>query len=164
METPADIDKIWAINAAAFGAESEANLVNVLRGSGVWFLSLVYERDGELLGHILFTAVELLGKGSGLRIAALGPMAVLPQRQRSGIGNAMVEEGINRCREAGFDAMVVVGYPEYYGRFGFSPASGYHLECEYEVPDDVFMALELRTSALAEAEGMILYHDAFNRF
>jgi putative acetyltransferase len=88
-------------------------------------------------------------------------MAVLPARQRHGIGSALVNEGLKQCRQLGFSAVVVLGHAEYYPRFGFTPASRFGLGCEYDVPDDVFMVLELEQGALNGKAGTIHYHPAF---
>ena len=88
-------------------------------------------------------------------------MAVVPSRQRQGIGSSLVQAGLHESRRLGFDAVVVLGHAGYYPRFGFLTASSFGLASEYEVPDDVFMALELRSGALRECSGTIRYHAAF---
>ena len=91
----------------------------------------------------------------------LAPMAVLPGRQRQGIGSELVRAGLDECRRLGFGAIVVLGHAEYYPRFGFVPASKFGLKSEYDVPDDVFMALELIPGALRGRAGTIRYHPTF---
>jgi putative acetyltransferase len=88
-------------------------------------------------------------------------MAVLPEMQRRAIGSALVRRGLEEILAEGFDAVVVLGHPHYYPRFGFLPASRFGLRCEYDVPDEVFMALELRNGSLEHAAGMVRYHPAF---
>jgi putative acetyltransferase len=88
-------------------------------------------------------------------------MAVLPELQNQGIGSRLVREGLDECRRIGCDVVVVVGHPEYYPRFGFVPASQKGLCCEYPVPDEVFMALELKPGALANQEGLLRYRPEF---
>ena len=159
-ETEADCAAIRAVNEAAFGSPAEAEIVEVLRAKGVELVSLVAERDASILGHILFSPVSLVGH-DGLKLMGLGPMAVLPLEQRSGIGSALVREGLRLCRQLGARAVVVVGHPQYYPRFGFAPASRYGIRCEYDVPDDVFMIAELERGALRAVAGLIRYDDAF---
>jgi putative acetyltransferase len=160
LETGADRAAIRAVNEAAFESPVEADIVDALRAKGVELVSLVADRGGVVVGHILFSPVALAGHGE-LRLMGLGPMAVLPRHQREGIGSALVGEGLIRCRQLGVHAVVVVGHPQYYPRFGFAPASRYGLRCRYEVPDDVFMITELVRGALLGASGLILYDEAF---
>jgi putative acetyltransferase len=87
-------------------------------------------------------------------------MAVLPDFQRQGIGTALVKEGVRRCREMGFDAVVVLGHPEYYPRFGFTKASTLGLTNEYEA-DEAFMVLELQSGSLKEVQGLVRYAREF---
>jgi len=91
----------------------------------------------------------------------LAPMAVLPAKQRQGIGTALVRAGLEECRRLSFEAVIVLGHADYYPRFGFVPASRYGLTCEYDVPDDVFMVLELSAGTLEGRSGVIRYHAAF---
>jgi len=158
-ERPADIPLIHAVNVAAFDSPTEAKLVDTLREQ-TDVISIVAEQDGHILGHILFSPVRLTG-ADDLRVMALAPMAVTPERQRTGIGSALVREGLARCQRQGSDAVFVVGHPDYYPRFGFSPSSRFGVTCEFEVPDDVFMAMELAPGALKGRAGRLFYHEAF---
>jgi putative acetyltransferase len=88
-------------------------------------------------------------------------MAVGPARQRAGIGSALVRAGLERCKLLDAAAVVVLGHPAYYPRFGFVPAAAFGLACEYDVPAEAFMALELRPGALRGAAGTLRYHAAF---
>ena len=94
-------------------------------------------------------------------LVGLAPMAVAPGHQRKGIGSHLVREGLARCRAAGVAGVVVLGHAEYYPRFGFVPAQQFGLRCEYDVPADVFMALELTQGALRGVSGLVRYHAAF---
>ena len=152
-ERPADIAGVHAVNLAAFDSPMEANLVDALREQAD-VISIVAEQDGQVLGHILLSPVRLTGAGD-LRVMGLAPMAVTPDRQRTGIGSALVREGLAHCQRQGVDAVFVVGHPEYYPRFGFRPASGFGIACEFEVPDEVFMALELKPGALKGRAGRV---------
>ena len=161
-EQPADVEQIWQLNSAVFETEAEASLVNELRKSGCAFVSFVAEDDGEIVGHILFTPVELAGSDKQLKLMGLAPMAVKSQQQKKGIGSKLVKAGIERCRTIGCDAVVVLGHPGYYPKFGFVPSVNYSIKSEYEVPDDVFMILELVSDSLKGHKGIIKYHQAFN--
>ena len=159
-ETDADRAAIRAVNEAAFESSLEADIVDALRSKRIELVSLVAERDGGVLGHILFSPVSL-DKHGELKLMALGPMAVVPRHQREGIGSRLVREGLIRCRQLGVQAVVVVGHPQYYPRFGFTAASRYGVRCEYDVPDDVFMLLELARGALSGVSGLVTYDQVF---
>ena len=161
-EQPSDIEKIWEINVEAFETKAEANLVNSLRDSGCTFHSLVAEADTKVVGHILFTPVELSGNKNKLKIMGLAPMAVLSQYQNKGIGSKLVQSGLEHCKSLGYDAVVVLGHPGYYPKFGFVPSVKYGIKSEYDVPDEVFMILELTPGSLKQHKGVIKYHEAFN--
>lgn len=123
-------------------------------------ITLVAETGGSLVGHILLSPVTLPGD-TGLRIMGLAPMAVLPDFQRRGIGSSLVRAGLDACRAVAVDAVVVLGHPEYYPRFGFRPAAGFGIACEYPVPEPAFMLLELHPGCLEDRSGTVKYHPAF---
>jgi putative acetyltransferase len=158
-ERAADIEQIRALHSAAFETNGEAELVDRLR-RGAEVIALVADDSGQILGHVLFSPVTLPGHGD-VRIVGLAPIAVIPERQRVGVGSALIRRGLETCRESGIDAVVLIGHPTYYRRFGFQPASRFGLRSEYDVPDDVFMAMELRPGALTGKSGTIRYHSAF---
>ena len=160
-EVPGDYPSVHLINAAAFGVETEAKLIGVLRAQASPLVSLVADDEGTLVGHIMFSPVSL----PGIEELAMGlaPMAVTPLRQRSGIGSALVKAGLQRCKELGAVAVVVLGHPEFYPKFGFSPAERFGLNCEYDVPAEAFMAIELHAGALCGASGTVKYHAAFSQ-
>lgn len=161
-ETRDDRDGVRRVHELAFGQPDEATLVDRLRAAGDAAVSLVAARDGAVVGHILFSPVRI----EGARALGLAPMAVLPALQRRGIGSRLVRDGLARCRALGVDGVVVLGHPEYYPRFGFVPASRCGLVSTYDVPDEVFMALELVPGALAGRPGddarVVRYAPAFD--
>jgi putative acetyltransferase len=159
-EVDADRAAVRAVNMAAFETPVEADLVEALHREDLSLVSLVAEVDGKVVGHILFSPVSLT-ESPDRNLMGLAPMAVVPEYQRKGIGAALVREGLARCKDLGCCAVVVVGHPEYYPRFGFVPAGRYALRCEYDVPADVFMVAELEAGALNGAFGLVRYHDAF---
>jgi len=152
---------VRAVNRAAFDTESEADLVDVLRQRARPVVSLVAEEDGAIVGHIMFSPVSLPGYPE-LKIMGLAPMAVLPKFQRKGIGSALVRAGLEECLLVGCGAVVVLGHSGYYPRFGFSPSARFSIGCEYDVPEDVFMVLELQPGCLRGVSGKIRYHPAFS--
>jgi len=161
-ERPSDTAAIRNVNRVAFGGDVEAALVDALRQQAAPVVSLVADEDGQVFGHIMFSPVVLSGHHL-LRIMGLAPMAVLPPMQKRGVGTALVRAGIDRCRELDCQAVVVLGHPTYYPRFGFVPASRFGIASEYAVPDDAFMALELEAGALRRVSGTVRYHAAFPR-
>ena len=159
-ERPADISAIRGITCAAFRSSGEANLIDALRAQAAPIVSLVADDDGSVVGHIMLSPVAL-SANSDVKIMGLAPMAVAPEMQRRGVGSELVRAGLERCRNLAVDAIVVLGHAEYYPRFGFVPASRFGLKSEYSVPDDVFMAIELKPRALDGKSGAVRYHPAF---
>jgi len=156
-----DLPAVHAINVLAFETPAEANLVDALREQAQPVVSLVAEENGAIVGHILFSPVSLSAHPD-LKIMGLAPMAVAPKHQRKGIGSALVRAGLAQCKQLGFTAVVVLGHPEYYPRFGFLPSSNFGIDSEYEVPEEVFMAMELQPEALHGKTGRVKYHAAFS--
>src|SRR5215468_3983845 len=105
-EEPADVSAIRTVNQAAFETGAEADLVDVLRGQATPLISLVAEDGGAIVGHILFSPVTL-DRHPDVRVMGLGPMAVMPARQRQGIGSALVRNGLDACKRIGVTAVVV---------------------------------------------------------
>lgn len=161
LEGPNDYAAIRAVNQSAFETPAEANLVDVLRREAHPIISLVADEGRIIVGHILFTPVSLLGHAQ-LKIMGLGPMAVIPEYQHKGIGSALVTTGLEKCKEFEYGAAIVLGHPWFYPRFGFVPSFKYEVSCEYNVPPEVFMAIELQPGYLHNAKGIIRYHPAFN--
>jgi putative acetyltransferase len=148
-EEPRDRAAVRVLNEGAFEGSTEADLVEALHREGAAVVALVAEVAGE---------VE---NANGRRLVGLAPMAVTPPLHRRGIGSLLVREGLERCRALGFDGVVLVGHAEYYPRFGFLPAHRFGLRCEYDVPPEVFMALELAEGSLRGVSGLVRYHRAF---
>lgn len=158
-ERRGDEAAIRLVNDLAFAQFDESRIVDAVRAAGKIAVSLVATDGQPIVGHILFTPVTLEGdRGS---IVGLGPIAVAPEYQRSGIGTLLIRAGLAECASRGAIAVVVVGHPSYYPRFGFQPASRFGLRCEYDVPDEVFMALELAPGALGQTAGMVRYVPEF---
>jgi putative acetyltransferase len=161
-ERPEDAFRVRTVNELAFGQPAEADLVEKLQQAGSVSLSLVAEDDG-VVGHILFTPVVVDSAGRRVIGMGLAPMAVLPDRQRQGIGSALVRRGLEILRERGCPFVVVVGHPEYYPRFGFEPASVHGLASQWEgVPDAAFMVWIPDVNAMAGVSGVARYRDEFN--
>lgn len=158
-EQPSDVDAIrrlidLAFADAAHRSGTEAAIVDALRSAGVLTLSLVAEADGAIVGHAAFSPVAIsatLGRWFGL-----GPVAVLPPRQRQGIGQALIRSGLERLRQSGAGGCVLLGDPAYYRRFGFvgDPALRFG-----DVPPPYFQQLSFTG---ARALGVATFHPAFD--
>jgi len=159
-EKDKDLAAVRALNIAAFGTTAEASLVDALRERACPVVSLVAEDNGNIVGHIMFSPVAL-SNHPALKIMGLAPMAVLPARQNQGIGSALVRAGLERCKSLGIGAVVVLGHPRYYPRFGFSPAKAFGIVSEYDAPDEALMVVELQSGYLHGKSGTIGYHAVF---
>lgn len=125
-ERPQDAAAIAAITTAAFqGAShasgSEAAVVDALRRTGRLTMSLIKLWDGEIVGHVAFSPVCIVGEGESHAVDwyALGPVSVRPDRQRQGVGTALIRDGLDRLELSGAEGCVLLGDPDYYSRFGF---------------------------------------------
>ena len=162
-ESENDIAAVDEVNEAAFNRRAEADLVLNLRNHGKVLLSLVAEQDGAIIGHILFTPMRIVSdNGDEYAAVGLGPIAVLPEFQKQGVGSKLMESGLDRCRKEEHEIMLVLGHPSYYPRFGFRPAVDFGIRCAYDVPDDAFMALELTPGALSQVSGKAYYEPEFD--
>lgn len=162
-EGPGDYAAIHEVQRLAFGREGEAHLVDTLRQSPSFIreLSLVADRDGRVMGHILFTPAVVKCERCTAPALALAPLAVRPEVQNQGIGSALVRRGLAEAQRLGHTAVVVVGHPAYYPRFGFSSARAKGLEAPFPVRDEAFMVLELVPGTVTGIRGMVEYLPAF---
>jgi putative acetyltransferase len=160
-EDPTDAPAIREVNVRAFGGPEEAQIVDQLRGVADPYISLVADLDGQVVGHILFTRVTIR-KGPAVSDAlGLAPMAVVPERQRCGIGSSLVRAGLEACVAASETVVFVVGDPEYYGRFGFRLAAPLGLRFRSPEFDPAFQVMELGPGALQGRTGVVEYLPPF---
>ena len=157
-ETPEDGCEITEVTIAAFDTlaisdHTEHFVIEALRAAHALVISLVAEVDGRVLGHIAFSPVTISDGAHDWY--GLGPVSVLPEHQRKGIGTALIEEGLSRLRELGARGCCLVGHPGYYGRFGFENPPG--LGCE-GVPPEVFFAMSFDGHV---PQGSVSFHEAF---
>lgn len=160
-EEPEDIDAIRYVNELAFAQKTEAEIVNRLRDRGAVTLSLVCRQDCHR------------GQGYGFKVSRFRfdchraeenvPYYSILQdsNQRKGIGSRLVRDGLKECRHLGHEIVVVLGHPDYYPRFGFVPAGPGGIDCEFEVPEEAWMILELRQGALAGRKGRVRFQPEF---
>jgi putative acetyltransferase len=157
-EHPADLAAIRGVHADAFGRGEEGALVDALRGNAAVQLSLVATIGDRVVGDVMYSPVsvgEVIGSG-------LGPMAVLPEHQRRGVGSALVNAGTRRLQAAGCPLVVVLGHPSFYPRFGFRPARAHGISCEWDVPDAAFMLLVLDPPRMHGVSGLARYRHEFS--
>ncbi|WP_282609950.1 GNAT family N-acetyltransferase [Pelagibius sp. Alg239-R121] len=153
-ETPSDTTAVHAVEAAAFGQPAEADLVEALNAAGDSVLSLVAEREGTIVGHVLFSKLQ-----SPEGCLALAPVAVAPEHQKQGVGSALIREGLAQLVNSEWKAVFLLGDPDYYRRFGFSVEAAARFGTDY--PKEATMVLELSEGALESCSGRIRYAAAF---
>ncbi len=162
-EKAADYPVIYEINKIAFGREDEAKLVEDVRKSKNYEFgfSLVAVKEDIILGHALFSKAFVVHKKMRFKCLALGPIAVLPEHQRKGIGKALIEEGFERAKEVGFGAVVVIGDPVYFGQFDFKPSTVYKVRCSFNKIPEHFMVKEITRNAMRRIIGTVQYAKEF---
>jgi len=169
QETPGDYDRVIELTAKAFetmpySEGDEDQLVDRLRKATTFIpeLSLVAEFDNQLVGHILFTPLVIDNGQQQFQSLVLGPVSVLPEFQKQGIGGALIRAGHQKATELGFQSVILIGHPEYYPRFGYKKASAFGLKVAMELTsDDVFMVVELVENALSGVSGMVVFPPEF---
>ena len=160
-----DIETIFDLNSQAFGRNNEAKVVNLLRCKKTFIpaLSIVAIKENQLVGHILFTLVEIVDKqAKKYQSLALAPVAVHPDFQNQGIGTQMIKYGLNQAQQLGFKSVIVLGHAPYYPRFGFLPASRWNISAPFEVPSYNFMAMELNPGDLDGVSGIVDFPREFS--
>jgi putative acetyltransferase len=155
-ETPGDIDIISQLVEAAFQSSHEAELVSLIRSRKQSLLSLVASLEGEIVGHVMLSPIEIDTTPTG-DFAGLAPLSVVPRHQGKGIGGLLMRSAIDESKKLGFKALFLLGSPDYYPRFGFSPS---HIGNEYGATD-AFMHLELEQGSLRSIQGIAKYVSAF---
>lgn len=157
-ETPADIDAIRDLTVAAFvtleiSGHTEQFIVAALRAAKALTVSLVAEIDGRVVGHIAFSPVTI--SDGAPNWYGLGPISVLPEFQRQGIGKALMAEGLAQLKALDAAGCCLVGHPEYYRQFGFDNPPGLALD---GVPPEFYFALSFDGRL---PQGKVSFHEAF---
>ena len=162
QESRNDYKRIRELNDGAFGSTEESQLIDKLRTGGQVALSLVAEEEGEIIGHILFSRIQIeVPKGPPIPVVALAPMSVSSVHQKRGIGGALIQQGLRILRQRGENAVFVLGHRSYYPKFGFSADLAKQFQCEYA--GDSFFALELQHGWMEGKKGTVVYPEAFKR-
>jgi putative acetyltransferase len=159
QESPSDVAAIYAVTVAAFlnaphAAHTEQFIVEALRKAGALSISLVAERCGKVVGHVAVSPVSISDGSTGW--FGVGPISVLPELQRKGIGSLLMQSALALLRERDGRGCVLVGDPAYYSRFGFKPESSLLLP---DVPAEYFQALPFGPSL---PRGVVTFHEAFS--
>ena len=157
-EVDADAAVIAEVTVAAFRTLAISNhteqfIIEALRAANALTVSLVAEREGNIVGHIAFSPVTIADNAPNWY--GLGPVSVLPEYQRQGVGTALIHEGLSRLNKLNAAGCCLVGHPEYYRRFGFTHIDGLVLE---GVPPEVFFALSF---IAPPPQGVVHFHEAF---
>ena len=180
LEQPKDFRKVEEITRIAFsypgrierggiGCPFEHWMVNELRRrDGYTDLSIVATMDEEIVGHIICSKAEVRYEDKILPVLNIGPISVLPEHQRKGVGKALIYEMIDRAKQLGHGAILFWGRPEYYPQFGFVEASGYGITDADDYASPAFFAMELIDGYLSNAKGgkyyeSDIYDDSFNK-
>ena len=164
-DEPEDAAAIREMHRLAFDGDAEAAIVDAVREADAAVLSMVAVEDGgagPVVAHVLYTRVMVaVEDGEDVSLLGLAPVAVLPAHQGRGIGTMLIEASLEQLRAEGHPAVVVVGHPGYYPRFGFLPGSRWGLRWEMDVPDEVFMVAELSPGTLAGIQGTVRFRPEF---
>ncbi len=162
-----DLDSVLSIERAAFGSEEEANLVRDLieDPSANPFVSLIAFQVDRAIGHILFTKAYLK-PAAPLSISILAPLAVVPDSQKQGVGSQLIEYGWRVLSKSAVDLVFVLGYPEYYSRFGFKPVGNLGFDAPYPIAlknADAWMVKELTPGVIGAFSGQVICADKLNK-
>ena len=151
-----------AFKDAEYADHDEHLLVQRLRQGKAFIpeLSIVAEIENEIVGHILFTRMLISGSDE-FESLSLAPLSVLPEYQRQGIGSELMRKGLTIAKGLGFESVIVVGHKDYYPKFGFEKASKWGIKSNFEVPDEAFMAIELKKNSLSGKSGVIKFAEEF---
>lgn len=157
-EMEADISAITEVTVAAFKTlevsnQTEQFIIEALREADALTVSLVAELDGRVIGHIAFSPVTI--SDGTQNWYGLGPVSVLPEFQRQGIGKALIQEGLSRLKNLNATGCCVVGHPEYYKKVGFENISGFGME---GVPQEVFFIISFDGQT---PQGNVTFHESF---
>ncbi|TCZ79873.1 N-acetyltransferase [Paenibacillus albiflavus] len=164
-ETIDDYKQVYQLNYLAFGnRDDEAQLVEKIRHTDGFIpeLSIVAEQENQILGHILLSKASVVDGDKECEVIVLAPIAVHPDDQKRGIGGKLIQEGVKRCKAAGYPLILLIGHPTYYPKYGFKPARSYGLNLQqFEVPDNVFMVKEVIEGSLGTIKGELKYPAVF---
>lgn len=163
LETEDDYEQITRLHTVAFNGGNEAELVEKLRKTPLYAsnLSLVAKYKNKIIGHVLFYPIKIDSGKRKCDSLALAPISVLPDFQRRGVGSRLIKKGLEEASRLGFKSVIVLGHAEYYPRFGFETASKFGISAPFDVPSNVFFAMELVKNGLKNCSGIVEYPEEF---
>lgn len=143
---------------------NEHNLVEKLRKSDNFIeeLSLVAEKDGKIIGHVMSTRLDIVSNNKSYISLALAPLSVHPDFQRMGVGTLLIKETFNVAKELEYGSIFVLGSDTYYPKFGFEKSTNFGISAPFDVPSEYFMAIELNEDALKNVSGNLVYAKEFS--
>lgn len=145
-----------------FSDKKEHELVKRIRECDAFIPELsIVAVDKEIVGHIMLSKITIEQGGTTVDSLALAPVSIAPSHQKKGIGGKLITAALEKAKELGYGSVVVLGHPEYYPKFGFERVSQWNIKAPFEVPDEVFMVMELRENTLQGVEGIVQYSSAF---
>lgn len=155
-----DREEIWKLHQETFAGTQEADLVDDLRHAALVTASLVAESDRRIVGHILFSRIKVVTEEGEFQVHSLAPMAVHKEFQRQGIGSELVQAGLKACRKKKVKAIFVLGHPEFYSKFGFTPRIAQPFESPFG-GGEAWMGLELEPHYLINLKGKAEFSEPF---
>jgi len=163
-EEESDKQRILEITRLAFESDGEPKLLERIWKSEDYIpeLSLVAVDDGQVVGHIIFTVMKIVTDDEDIPALCLGPISIVPERQRQGIGGDLMRHGMAECQRLGHHIIVLVGHPDYYPRFGFKSAGERGLSLKIEAPPEAFMVYEGISGALDGVTGTVVFSSTFD--
>jgi predicted N-acetyltransferase YhbS len=158
-ENASDYEAVRAVLVNAFESSDEADLVERIRSSQFYIpeLSLVAVHKKKIVGHILFSEIEIQSSKTTSKSLALAPVSVIEKLQGNGIGAKLIMNGLEKATDLGFDSVILLGHSDYYPRFGFEPASIWEIKPPFDVPSENFMGIELVPKGLDKKKGIVQY-------
>lgn len=161
-EKSEDQELIYSLISQSFETSDEEKLVRLLHTDHQSLISLVAEADNKIVAQIILSKMTT-ENDSNIEIYGLAPMCVAPEYQNKGIGTKLVEAVIHEAKQNSIDAIFVLGHPNYYPKFGFKPAADYQIKCQYDVPVDVFMVLDLSSKLDLLKNQTVFYAEEFGK-
>lgn len=171
QSTEADRVKIENVHIKAFGEQKGPEIADLVNGllddqTAIPILSLVAVENDKVIGHILFTKVQIAHTSESVTAQILAPLAVIPRFQGKGVGSKLIQEGLNQLKQSGVELVFVLGHPDYYPRSGFIPAGILGYQAPYHIPEehaDAWMVQELRSGVIGRVKGKILCSEVLNQ-